>query len=166
VTGPFGVADAGGRDDLAERRPLVAPEDTTACTTRPSTSVQLPTGSVCSRRHSSATGDSAIRGGATSFDGSRVTPVASISLSWGGKSVAVALIASSSGSGVRHTVNSPVATALRSESFSPTDVNCTTGGSVLATVKNECGARLSTPSAERVTTHAIARGTITEVRNL
>ena len=62
-------------------------------------------------------------------------------------------------------MNSPVASALRSESFSPTDVNCTIGGSVLATVKNECGARLSTPSADRVTTQAIGRGTITWVRN-
>jgi hypothetical protein len=41
-------------------------------------------------------------------------------------------------------------------------VNCTTGGSTHATVKNECGARLSTPSTEIVDTQAIGRGTTTE----
>ena len=46
----------------------------------------------------------------------------------GGKSVPVALICSNSASGVRLTVNSPVASTLRSESFRPTEVNCTTGG--------------------------------------
>jgi hypothetical protein len=56
-----------------------------------------------------------------------------------------------------------VATALRSESLPPTDVNCTTGGSTELMVKNECGARLSTPSADRVDTQAIGRGSTTLV---
>ncbi len=59
------------------------------------------------------------------------------------------------------TTNSPVARALRRLSFSPTDVNCTTGGCTQEIVKNECGARLSTPSALRVDTHAMGRGTTT-----
>ena len=45
----------------------------------------------------------------------------------------------------------------------PTLVNWTIGGSTHETVKNECGARLSTPAAERVDTQAIGRGTTTEV---
>ena len=63
-----------------------------------------------------------------------------------------------------HTTNSPVSTALRSESLVPTEVNCTTGGSTELTVKNECGARLSTPAAERVDTQAMGRGTTTLLR--
>ena len=54
-----------------------------------------------------------------------------------------------------------MATALRSESLAPTDVNCTTGGRTELMVKNECGARLSTPVALRVVTQAIGRGTTT-----
>jgi hypothetical protein len=42
-------------------------------------------------------------------------------------------------------------------------VNCTTGGCTDEMVKNECGARLSTPSALRVLTQAIGRGTTTLV---
>ena len=45
----------------------------------------------------------------------------------------------------------------------PTEVNWTIAGTALATVKSECGARFSTPSAEIVETHAIGRGTMTEV---
>jgi hypothetical protein len=55
---------------------------------------------------------------------------------------------------------------LRSESFTPTLVNWMIGGSTQDTVKNECGASVSTPSAERVATHAIGRGTTTDVRIL
>ena len=64
------------------------------------------------------------------------------------------------------TTNSPVARTLRKESFTPTLVNCTIGGSTQETVQTECGARLSTPSAERVDTQAIGRGTTTAVRIL
>ncbi len=53
--------------------------------------------------------------------------------------------------------------AFASESLRPIDVNCTIGGSAQETVKNECGARLSTPAAERVETQAIGRGTTTEL---
>jgi hypothetical protein len=44
------------------------------------------------------------------------------------------LTCSNSHSGVRLTVNSPVASTLRSESLRPTEVNCTTGGFTQATV--------------------------------
>jgi hypothetical protein len=95
--------------------------------------------------------------------GSRVSPAASNSLTSGGKLVPVALISSSSAAGARFTTNSPDSAMLRSESFSPTDVNCTMGGFVDATVKNECGARLSTPSGETLETQAMGRGTTTAV---
>ena len=84
--------------------------------------------------HSMATGDSATRGTPTTSLGSSRTPHTSASLVAGGKSVAVALICSNSASGVRLTVNSRVASTLRSESFRPTEVNWTTGGSTQATV--------------------------------
>ena len=84
--------------------------------------------------HSRATGDSATRGTPTTSLGSRRTPHISASLVPGGKSVAVPLICSKSASGVRLTVNSPVASTLRRESFRPTEVNWTTGGSTHATV--------------------------------
>ena len=77
-----------------------------------------------------------------------------------------ALTCSNIGSFAIHTTNLPVARTLRSESFTPTLVNCTIGGSTQETVKKECGARLSTPSAERVDTQAIGRGTTTDVRIL
>ena len=76
------------------------------------------------------------------------------------------MIFSNIGSFARQITNSRVSDTLRSESFFPTDVNCSTGGSTQATVKNECGARLFTPSAERVDTHAIGRGTTTLVSSL
>jgi hypothetical protein len=65
---------------------------------------------------------------------------------------------------VRLIVNSPVASTLFNESLRPTEVNATTGGSTQATVKNECGARLCTPSGDVLHTQAIGRGTTTEFR--
>ena len=124
--------------------------------------MQSPSGSVSCSTHSIATGACATRGGATRRLGSRAMPTWSNSLTCGGAFTLVALTASNSGSGVKLTTNSRVASTLRSESLRPTEVNCTIGGSVHATVKNECGARLSTPSAEREETHAIGRGITTE----
>ena len=54
--------------------------------------------------------------------------------------------------------NSPVARTLASVSFAPTETKHSVGGSMPATVVNECGATLSTPSADTLDTHAIARG--------
>ena len=118
---------------------------TAACTTRPITTVESPSSSVWCSRHSSATGDSATRGGATSALGSRSGPPRRNSLTPAGKSVAVALTCSNSGSVARQTTNSPVSRTLRSESLAPTLVNWIIGGSTQETVKNECGARFSTP---------------------
>jgi hypothetical protein len=73
------------------------------------------------------------------------------------------LICSNSASGARLTVKSPVASTLFSESLRPTDVNWTTGGSTQATVKKLCGARLGSPSTAREQTHAMGRGTTTEL---
>jgi hypothetical protein len=93
-------------------------------------------------------------------------PTASNSLTERGKSVPVALTCSNRCSGARFTTNSPVASTLSRESLRPTEVNCTIGGETQATVKNECGARLSTPSADTEETHAIGRGTTTAVSSL
>ena len=90
----------------------------------------------------------------------------SSSLTECGKSVPVALTCSNRCSGAKFTTNSPVASTLSREFLRPTDVNCTIGGETQATVKNECGARLSTPSADTEETHAIGRGTTTAVISL
>jgi hypothetical protein len=52
---------------------------------------------------------------------------------------------------------------LRSVSLRPTDENWSTGGRAHATLKNECGAMLSTPRADRDATHATGRGVTTAV---
>ena len=54
--------------------------------------------------------------------------------------------------------NSPVARTLASVSLCPTETKHSVGGSTPATVVNECGATLSTPSAETLDTQAMARG--------
>jgi hypothetical protein len=108
-----------------------------------------------------ATGDSATRGTATVLLGSVCSPTAANSSTSGGKFVAVALICSKSGSVAKLTTNSRVASTLFRLSFRPTEVNCTIGGRTHATVKKECGARLSTPSADLDDTQAIGRGTTT-----
>lgn len=108
-------------------------------------------------------GERATRGAFTRALASRAIPTASNSLTPCGKSVAVLFTSSTSGSGARLTTNCPVASTLRSESLRPTDVNCTMGGVTDEIVKNECGARLSTPSAETVETQAMGRGTTVDV---
>ena len=113
--------------------------------------------------HSRATGDSATREGRTCRLASRLSPTASNSLVPGGKAVPVAFTCSNRFSGARLTTNSRVASTLRRESLRPTEVNWTIGGSVQATVKNECGAKLSTPASDTVETHAMGRGTTTAV---
>lgn len=77
----------------------------------------------------------------------------------------VASACSNCGSDTVLTTNSPVSSTLRRVSLRPTEVNCRTGGSTHATVENECGARLSTPSTDRVETQAMGRGTTVAVRN-
>ena len=54
--------------------------------------------------------------------------------------------------------NSFVARTLASVSFAPTETKHRVAGSTPATVVNECGAMLSTPSGEMVDTQAMARG--------
>ncbi len=94
--------------------------------------MQSPKLWVPASTHSSATGEAATRGGATTVLGSRSSPTASNSETSAGKSVAVAFTCSSSGSGVRHTTNSPVARTLRRLSLAPTEVKLSTGGSMPA----------------------------------
>ena len=61
------------------------------------------------------------------------------------------------------TTNSPVASTFFTVSLRPSEQNSTVGGRLLATVKNECGARLPRPSALSVETQAIGRGTTSDV---
>ena len=75
----------------------------------------------------------------------------------------VALTSSRSAYVASETVNSPMASTLRRVSLWPTEVNWRTGGSLLDTVKKECGARLSTPSGEVLAIHAIGRGRTSDV---
>jgi hypothetical protein len=107
---------------------------TLTSSTRPNTTVLSPSRTVECSVHSTATGDSATRGTPTRSPGSSATPTSSASLTPCGKSVPVALTCSNSHSGVRLTVNSPVASTLSRLSLRPTEVNCTTGGDTHATV--------------------------------
>lgn len=141
--------------------PTSTAESIARCLTRPITTVESPSSRVVCSSHSIATGDSATRGTATVRLGSVVSPTAANSSTSGGKSVAVAFTRSNSGSAAKFTTNSPVASTLFRLSLRPTEVNCTIGGRTHATVKNECGARLSTPPADIDDTHAIGRGTTT-----
>jgi hypothetical protein len=108
-------------------------------------------------------GDSSTRCARTVRLASRVRPARSNSLTSGAKFVPVALICSNRLAGLKFTTKSCVVSMLRSVSFAPTEVNMMIGGVTDATVKKECGARLSTPSAETLETQAIGRGTMTEV---
>src|SRR3954447_1694176 len=133
------------------------------CSTSPNTTVLSLNDRSPTKQHSRAIGDSATRAGATISDGSAVSSAARNSSTSDGNRVAVRLIPSTIGRVLMFTTNSPVSRTLRSESFSPTEVNCTTGGEAEATVKYECGARLSTPRLDRVETQAIGRGTTIEL---
>lgn len=115
-------------------------------------------------RHSSTAWEAATLGGRTLLLASRSIPAVPNSLTDRGKSMAVALIRCRSGSEEKLTTNSPVSSTFRNESLRPMEVNWTIGGSVLAMLKKECGARFSvSPSGVTVETQAIGRGTTTEV---
>ena len=107
--------------------------------------------------------DSATRCGATVSDGSVAIPSSWASSSPCSKGALLALICSSIDSEAKLTTNSPVSSTLRTVSLRPSELNSTIGGRPLATVKNECGARLPCPSASTVETQAIGRGTTSEV---
>ena len=113
--------------------------------------------------HSSDAGDAATRGGATRSLGSIITPTHPASSTLASNGALLPFTWSSSGRDAMLIVASPVARTLRSVSFLPTEVNCTIGGRAHATVKNECGARLPTPSSDSVEIHAIGRGTTSEL---
>ena len=93
-------------------------------------------------------------------------PRASASSTSGPNRALLSLTSAIKGWVARLTTNSPVATTLASVSLSPTDANDTIGGLAHATLKNECGARLPTPSASTVEIQAIGRGTTSAVSSL
>src|SRR5699024_824310 len=118
---------------------------TTACVTFPKTKWQFPIGIISCNTHSKETGDSATRGAVTVKLCSLARSAISNSLISGGQAAPVKLTESIRLVGAIFTTNSFVASMFVRESFTPTEVNWIMGGSTEATVKNECGARLSTP---------------------
>ena len=162
---------ATGRSRRTSTRPPAQhlDSDTAMRSTRPNTTVEARpagagTGGTRRRRHSSDTGDSATRG--RPYESRRLPldlrPRRTRPSRVGSRSPSRSR-AERASSVTTLTTNSPVSSMLRRLSLRPTEVNCTTGGSWLDTVKNECGARLSTPAADVVDTHAIGRGTTTWV---
>ncbi len=110
-------------------------------------------------RHSIDAGEPTTRRGATVSEGSVAMSSRTASSSPYSKGALLALTASIIDSEEKFTTNSPVASMLRTVSLRPSELNSTTGGRPLATVKKECGARLPRPSASTVETQAIGRGT-------
>ena len=140
---------ASGATLRASGRPSAASTSRCAarCTTSPNTITHVPISCSPVTRHSKAIGAPATRGGRTERLGSRPMPARSNSLWPRGNGVAESFIADSIASVPMHSTNSPVARALARVSLCPTEVKHTVGGSTPATVVNECGARLSLPSA-------------------
>lgn len=117
-----------------------------------------PTSTVECIERSIEAGDPATRGGRTTELGSIAMPSRAASSTEGSTSALVPLHSTSWSVLTTLMTNSSVARTLASVSLRPTEVKVTTGGVAAATEKNECGARLPTPSALSVETHAIGRG--------
>ncbi len=111
------------------------------------------------RVHSSDAGESLTRGGATRSLGSSddAEGPGLVDVRAEGRAGVVDLLEQRPVA--RLTTNSPVARTLASVSLAPTEVKETIGGLAHATLKNECGARLPTPSASSEEIQAIGRGT-------
>ena len=92
-------------------------------------------GSTCHKRHSSAAGLAATRGGATTSDGAAARPVSANSLTSSATVAELRFIASTRARVAIEQVNSPVASMLRSESLRPVDANITIGGASLTALK-------------------------------
>ena len=128
-------------------------------TTRPNTSVASPRVISSTNTHSRCALACPIRGAATFADGAAVNPLQSNSSSSAGKSVEVKTMSSSTSMVTILSTNSLVARMFRTVSLTPVELTMTCGGSAATALKNECGAILRTPSADRLETHAIGLGT-------
>src|SRR5271165_634212 len=100
---------------------------------------------VRSHLHSIAQGDAFTRGGLTSTDGADSRPVSFISSMPRGKGAELAFISPRRSQVARLQTNSPVSLTKVSESFFPSEENITIGGSLDTPLKNEYGARLTSP---------------------
>ncbi len=130
----------------------------------------MPTGITWASRHSRLIGASTTRGDRTRTPGAAVRPVSANSSTSGGQSAEVWFICSARSSSTTFTTKSPVCSALRTVSLRfrarGPDENATVGGSPQTPMKKLKGARLLTPSAPTVETHAIGRGTTQPIRSL
>jgi len=116
--------------------------------------------------HSMAAATPATLGGSTTVEGVRSRPAWSNSLSPGASVADVSFIDSANSPVRRLTTKAPVSRAFRAVSVLPSSAyerwpgaNSTVGGSVVATLKKEYGARLSTPSVPVVDIQPMGRGT-------
>src|SRR5204863_1043275 len=105
--------------------------------------------------------------------GATARPASSNSSTSGGYSPEVRFIRAARASSTTLTTNSRVASTLRSVSFLPSApaprndaANAMVGGSSVMAMKYENGARLRTPTASTVDTHAMGRGTTELMRSL
>src|SRR4029077_6379716 len=113
---------------------------------------------VCSHLHSSAQGESFTRGGFTSREGAAASPVFSISLTPRANGAAAPFICSRRSQVARLQTNSLVSSANATESLRPSLANITVGGWSVSPLKNEYGARLTSPLALIELIQPIGRG--------
>src|SRR5262245_49349437 len=129
-----------------------------------------PTEMMRSTRHSRLVGASTRCGARTLTPGAAVRPVKANSSTAGGYSPDVRFMCSASGSSTTLTTKSPECSMLVTVSFllpsRRLDENAIVGGSLQTPMKNENGARLYTPSALTVDTHAMGRGTTQPIKSL
>ena len=98
------------------------------------------------------------RGRTTFADGTAVNPLQSNSSSPAGQSVEVKTMSSRTSIVTMLSTNSLVARMFRTVSLTPVELTMTCGGSAATALKNECGAMLRTPSADRLEIQAIGLG--------
>src|SRR6516225_1885656 len=113
---------------------------------------------VCNHLHSIAQGDALTRGGFTSTDGAGSRPASLISSMPLGYGIEVVLTWFLSSKVAILQTNSLVSSMKTSESFLPSELNITIGGSLDTLLKKEYGARLISPLALIEVIHPIGRG--------
>src|SRR5262245_9552747 len=113
---------------------------------------------VRSHLHSKAHGVALMRGGLTSCDGAASRPIASISFTPQGKVHEVSFTASRKSQTARLQTNSPVCSTKVMVSLRPSLANITIGGLFETLLKNEYGARLTSPLELMDVTQPIGRG--------
>src|SRR5277367_4724108 len=121
----------------------------------PSTSLSR---TVCNHLHSNAHGEAFTRGGLTSTDAAGSRPTASISFDPRGWVHEVSFTCWRKSQTARLQTNSPASSTNSIVSFRPSLANITIGGLVETLLKNEYGARLSSPFELIDVIHPIGRG--------